>query len=302
MRYGWLCDPWSGSVEALVAEARFAQEAGMDSFWLAQVWRLDVLTLIPHLASQAPGMEFGTSVVPTYLRHPMVLASQALTVNELIGGRLALGVGVMHKPLIEGMFEMSFEKPVGHMAEYLSILLPLLDGRPVDVSGRTVSYHGSVDVPGAAAPTVLVAALGPQMLRLCGQRTAGTILANTGPKTIADHVKPTLDAAAQAARRPVPRIVGGPMGVHVTDDREAARERAVRRLGLYGEMPSYRAMLDREGLSGPHDLVLIGSEAEVLEGLKEYETAGVTDLYLCDLASRADRDRTREFIRSVPGR
>ena len=302
MQYGWLSDPWSGSIEALVADARFAHEAGMTSFWLPQIWRLDALTLIPQLASTAPGMEFGTGVVATYLRHPMTLASQALTVNELIGGRLTLGIGVMHKPLIEGMFEMSFEKPVGHMSEYLDILLPLLDGQPVDVSGRTVSYHGTLDVPGAAAPPVLLAALGPQMLRLCARRTAGTILANTGPKTIAEHVKPELEAAAEAAGRPRPRIVGGPMGIHVTGDRDAARARAVRRVGFYAEMPSYRAMLDREGLAGAEDLVLIGSEDEVDEGLARYEAAGLTDLYLCDLSSRADRERTRGFIAHVAGR
>jgi len=143
---------------------------------------------------------------------------------------------------------------------------------------------------------VLLAALGPQMLRLCGQRAAGSILANAGPNTIAEHIKPELDAAAQAAGRPQPRIVGGPMGVHVTSDVEAARTRAKRKVGFYAEMPSYRAMLDREGLSGAEQLVLIGSEDDVLDGIRRYEEAGVTDLYLCDLSSRADRERTRGLI------
>jgi alkanesulfonate monooxygenase SsuD/methylene tetrahydromethanopterin reductase-like flavin-dependent oxidoreductase (luciferase family) len=135
------------------------------------------------------------------------------------------------------------------------------------------------------------------MLQLCGRRTAGTILANTGPKTIAAHIKPALDAAAREAGRPQPRIVGGPMGIHVTSDPESARARAVRKVGFYGQMPSYRSMLDLEGLSGPEELVLIGSEDEVREGLGHYEAAGVTDLYLCDLSSREDRERTRKFIR-----
>jgi alkanesulfonate monooxygenase SsuD/methylene tetrahydromethanopterin reductase-like flavin-dependent oxidoreductase (luciferase family) len=174
MRYGWLFDPWSGSLDELVADTRFAHEVGMDSCWLAQIWRFDALTLIPHLAAQAPDIDFGTSVVASYLRHPMTLASQALTANQLIGGRLALGIGVMHEPVI----------------------------------------------------------LGPQMLRICGQRTAGTILANTGPNTIAEHIKPELDAAARAAGRPEPRIVGGPMGVHVTCDLDGARTRARRKVGF----------------------------------------------------------------------
>ena len=165
----------------------WAATAGVHAYWLVQVWRYDAFTLIPSLAAGAPNLQFGTSVVATFHRHPMTMASQALTVNLLTGGRFTLGIGLMHKPVIEGMFGLSFDKPVRHMNEYLDILLPLLAQKPSDASGAVWTYRGSIDVPGAPECPVLLAALGPQMLRVCGRRTAGTITWMTGPHTIRQH-------------------------------------------------------------------------------------------------------------------
>lgn len=298
MRVGVMNDPWTGTLADLRDEVAWAARVGAHTYWLAQVWRYDAFTLIPSLAADAPDLQFATGVAATFHRHPMTMASQALTANLLTGGRFTLGVGLMHQPIIEGMFGLSFDKPVRHMSEYLDILLPLLAQKPVDASGATWSYHGPIDVPEAPECPVLLAALGTQMLGVCGRRTAGTITWMTGPRTIRDHVVPTLTAAAESVGRDEPRVVAL-VPVRVTDDVAAARARAAQTLGMYGAMPSYRAMLDREGLTGAEDFAIIGAEDAVRDGLEAYRAAGVTDLGVLVAADAIDRDRTREVVASV---
>ena len=175
MKIGMMADPWAGTLEDLVDEVAFASRAGLDTYWLAQVWRFDAMTMIPHLAATAPNLNFATGVVATWLRHPLTLATQALTTALLTEGRFTLGVGLMHRPIIEGMLELPFDRPIRHMREFLDVLLPLLSEHQVDVKGETLSYHGPVDVPGAPPCPVVIAALGAQMLDIAGARTEGTI-------------------------------------------------------------------------------------------------------------------------------
>jgi 5,10-methylenetetrahydromethanopterin reductase len=298
MRIGVVADPWAGTLEDLVDEVRFTVEASLETYWMAQVWRFDAMTLIPHLAQLAPTLEFGTSVVASYLRHPMTLASQAMTTSLLTGGRFTLGVGLMHRPAIEGMFEIPFDHPVRHMGEYLDVLLPLLHHQQVDVSGVTVSYHGGLDVPNALTCPVMLGALGPRMLRLCGSRTSGTITWMTGPNTLREHIVPLVTDAAASAGRPPPRIVAL-VALRVTDDVKRGREQAAAALGGYGNLPSYRAMLDREGLARAEDFAIIGSEDSAREQIDAYEKSGITDIGLMIAGGIEDRDRSRAFIASL---
>jgi len=294
MRIGIMAEPFAQTLDDIKEEVALAQEAGVSAYWLAQIWRYDALTLIPELAKLAPDVEFASGVVASYLRHPMTLASQALTTSLLTNGKFTLGVGVMHKPLIEGMFEMSFDKPARHMREYLDILLPLLEQRNVDVSGNTVSYHGEIDVPDAPRVPVMLAALGPHMLKLCGSRTDGTVMWMTGPRTLREDVLPKLEEAAEKAGRNAPRMAVL-IPVLITDDIETGRKQAAETYAIYGEMPSYRAMLEQEGFSSPEDYVLIGSEEHVREQIGSYEAAGVTDFGI-QVAPSRERSRTLEFI------
>lgn len=295
MRIGIMGDPWAGTWDEMQDEVLWAAASGAHTYWLAQVWRYDAFTVIPSLAALAPDLHFATGVAATFHRHPMTMASQALTASLLTRGRFTLGLGLMHQPIIEGMFGIPFAKPVKHMSEYLDIVLPLLEGKPAGAAGEFWTYHGPVDVPGAPACDVMLAALGPQMLDLCGRRTAGTITWMTGPATLRDHVVPTIRAAADAVGRPEPRVVAL-VAVHITDDVAGARARASANLGMYGQMPSYRAMLDREGLADASDFALIGGEDEVRAGLEAYRAAGITDLGIAVAAGPADRDRTRAFL------
>lgn len=295
----------TATIDEVVDDVRTAQDEGFASYWVPQIFGYDALTLLAVVGRETGGadgtIELGTSVIPTYPRHPAMLAAQALTTQQACGGRLTLGIGLSHQPVIEHMFGMDFAKPVRHLREYLDVLMPLVDGRPADADGETISAHLALDVPGAEPVPVLVAALGPQMLAVTGRRTAGTILWMTGPRTIAEHTVPALVGAAEAAGNPAPRVAAG-VPVCVTDDVEGTRARAAKVYAVYGQLPSYRAMLDREGIEGPADLAVIGDEATVAERLRGFAGAGVTDLAASEFGSTPEeRARTRAVLRDLIG-
>lgn len=289
----------SGGVDDIIAAAAQAADQGFGSFWLPQIFGVDAITVAGVIGREVPGIELGTAVVPTYPRHPMMLAQQALTTNVLAGGRFTLGIGLSHQMVIETIMGLSFEKPARHMREYLSILGPLIRDRSVAFSGDTMSTQVGIDVPGAEACPILIAALGPRMLGLAGELADGTVTWMTGPETIGGHIRPTMDASAEEHGRPRPRVVAG-VPVCVTDDTAAARERAAKVFQVYGILPSYRAMLDREGLDGPADLAVVGDESEVRAGLARFADAGVDTLAAVEFAaSPEDREATRALLRDL---
>lgn len=286
------------TLDELMAVAQRTEQDGFDSLWIAQIFGLDALTSLAVVGSQVDRLELGTAVVPTFPRHPMMLAGQALTTQMACGDRLTLGIGLSHQIVVEHMWGYSFERPVRHMREYLDSLLPLLRSEPVDVHGETLTCSGSVDVPGAAAPEVLVAALGAQMLKITGARGCGTITWCTGERALLGHVVPKLRAAAEDAGHGVPRVVAG-LPVCVTDRPEVAREQIAAELVVYGGLPSYRAMLDLEGVDGPADVAIVGNEEQVGEALDRLAEGGVTDLSAVVAAPDAeDHERTWQFLKA----
>ncbi|MBM3674566.1 MAG: TIGR03564 family F420-dependent LLM class oxidoreductase [Actinobacteria bacterium] len=285
-------------IEMVTAAAAAAQAQGFASFAIPQIFGADALTVLAVIATKVPDIELGTGVVPTYPRHPVSLAAQALTVQAVSGNRLMLGIGLSHQMVIEGIFGLSYDKPVRHMREYLSILMPLLRDESADFDGETLHAHVGVTVPGAEAPTVLIAALGSQMLKLAGTLADGTVTWMTGPATIAEHTAPAINAAAQEAGRPAPRVAVA-LPVCVTHDEQAARGAAAATFEVYGFLPSYRAMLDREGAAGPADVAIVGDEATVRAGIERVRDAGATDFVASEYGSRADRARTRDLLRSM---
>jgi F420-dependent oxidoreductase-like protein len=264
---------------------------------MANIFGLDALTALAVAGSGVPGIEIGTAVVPTYPRHAAVMAQQALTAALALDGRLVLGIGLSHQIVIEDMYGYSFDAPAAHMREYLSILMPLLDGEAVAVKGKTMSAGIGLSTPRVGRVPVMLAALGPQMLKLAGQRTDGTILWMTGPATVRDYVAPTINAAAEAAGRKA-RIVCI-LPVCVTDDPDGAKARAAKVFEIYGHLPSYRAMLDREGAAGPADVAIVGDEDAVASQISALADCGVTDFVAGEFATGADRERTRALLKTL---
>lgn len=286
------------TLDDLIAFARDVEEKGFPSLWLAHVFGLDAITALAVAGRETRRIELGTAVVPTYPRHPAAMAQQALTAGLACGGRFTLGVGLSHQLVIEGMLGLSFEKPAAHMREYLEVLAPLLRGEPVSHQGERYRVNAGLQVESAPAVPLLVAALGPAMLGVAARLAGGTITWMTGPKTLADYVVPTLRDAASRAGRPEPRVVAG-FPVAITGDVEKARERVSGILAMYGTLPSYRAMLDREGAQGPADVALLGDETQVGTAIDRLCDTGADDLMAAIVPVEGDTaERTLAFLAS----
>ncbi len=291
-------DTAARSIDDLVADARACEADGFASYALPQIFGLDAMGVLAVIGREVPRIELATGVVPTYGRHPLTMAQQALTVQAASGGRFALGIGLSHQLVIEGMFGLSFDKPVRHMREYLSVLMPLIREGKASFKGETISTEATVGIEPRIPCPVLVAALGEQMLKLAGSQTDGTVTWMTGPATLSAHTVPIITAAAAAAGRAAPRISTA-LPVCVTNDVEAARERAARDFQVYGFLPSYRAMLDREGAEGPADVAIIGDETSVEQQVRALADAGVTEYVAAIFGSHAEREQTRGLLKSM---
>ena len=279
MRIGVMAGATAASgntLQAIVDYAKAAEERGFDSVWLANVFGIDAVAACAIAGWETSRIEFGTAVTPTYPRHPTALAQQAVTTSVACDGRFTLGIGLSHKLVIEDMLGMSYDKPAAHMKEYLQVIAPLLKGQAVDFAGEQYKVKLALDVPGSTEVPLIVAALGPAMLKLAGTYADGTTTWMTGPVTIENHIVPAISQAANEAGRGVPRIVCG-LPIVVTNDVAAGREKIAKDLAVYGMLPSYRAMLDREGVAGPAELSIVGDEAEVRAEIQRLRDAGVTD-------------------------
>ena len=288
------------SVEAFIAHATAAQADGFASYWVAEhpTGGLDALTVLAMVGQHVERMELGTAVIPTYPRHPMVLAGQTLTVQSAIRGRLTLGIGLSHTAMM-GQLGLHDDKPIAHLRDYLAILVPLLQTGRVAYEGTSISCTAEVFKPATTPPPVLVAALGPQALRVTGARADGTSLAWVGPKTIRSHIVPVLSDAAAKAGRSSPRVIAT-LPVCVTDDPAGIRERISRTSAMYGQLPSYRAMFDREGVTEPGELGVVGSASEVEDRLEVLGEAGVTDFAASEFTPSPDEKvRTRELLKRL---
>ena len=291
-------DTQGRNIDQIVTAAREAEAAGFASYWLPQIFGLDAVTVLGIVGREVPRIELGTAVVPTYPRHPGMLAGQALTTAAASGGRFVLGIGLSHQIVVESMWGMSYDKPARHMREYLAILLPLLREGNVSFTGETLTMHGPLMVAERPGVPVMIAALAPRMLELAGGTADGTITWMTGRATLADYIVPNLNSAAERAGRPTPRV-GASLPVMITSDPDGARSAAAEEFAVYGTLPSYRAMLDREGAAGPADVAIVGDEGAVGKAIQGLADAGVTDFVAAEFGNASARSRTREYLRTL---
>lgn len=289
-------------IDELIAQTRRAEDDGFASAWFANTFGIDALTAVALIGRETTRIPLGTAVVPTFLRHPVAMAQHALTAQAASNGRLSLGIGLSHQVVIESMLGLSFAKPFTHMREYLAVLTSLIGNGSVSYQGSAFRVNANVSVPGAAPCPILLAALAPKMLALAGAEADGTITWMTGPKTVREYTVPRINEAAAKAGRPTPRVVVG-LPIAVTDDAAAARERANRAFQIYGSLPSYRAMLDREGAAGPASVAIVGDEDAVGEQLQQLADAGATEFLAVPFPAGSDRpaslERTRALLRRL---
>ena len=313
MRIGLMIGPERGryrtKVERLQADARWAEESGLSTVWIPQIPdEFDALTAATVVATQTSGIEIGTAVVPVQPRHPIALVQQILSVQAVCQGRLAVGLGVSHHWVIDEMLGLPYEQPVATMRAYLDVLDQALDGPgTVDVENERFRVHNPIDITDITPTPVLLAALGPLMLKLCGERADGTILWMADERAIGSYVVPTLVRAAQSAQRPAPRVVAGvPVCLCGDDEVDVAVARTNRILAEAEVSPNYQRLLNQGDAQSVGDILVAGSEQSIRKRLQSFADAGVTDLSVRVVPIGETRDeliasskRTRSLLASL---
>lgn len=296
-------------VARMLDEVEWAEKAALDTVWVPQVpTDFDALTAITLMGGRTTRIEFLTAVVPLQAQHPIALARQALSTHAAIAGRLALGVGTSHHWIVRDMLGLPYERPAAYARDYLDVLGPALRGTgSIDVENETFQVHNPWDLSPDSQLPVLVAALGPVMLRLAGECADGTVLWMADERAIGEHVVPRITKAAEAAGRPAPRVVAGlPVCLCSPGEVDVARERANRILAEAETSPNYQRLLEHGNARDVGDLLVAGDEAAILKRLHQFADAGVTDLSVRLLPIGANRDeliaskhRTREVLAAL---
>jgi len=271
---GTPADPASLAEQAAAAEA-----AGFPAAWCVHFSRgIDSLSALLAAGNRTERIELGVGVVPVYPRHPVALAQQAATVQALVGGRLTLGVGVSHRPVIEAMHGLAYAKPAAYMREYLSVLRPMLHEGKASFDGEFFRVGAELTVRGTTPVPVLVGGLSTKMVRAAGELADGVVTWLAGRRTLADRIVPGVRAAADGAGRPQSRVVAGlPVAVH--DDADAARDQANQTFARYGGLPIYQRQFEREDITAPGDIAVVGDERAVEAELRAYAAIGVTEFW-----------------------
>ena len=290
-----------GTFDRMVEQVQEAEADGFDTMWFAGGIGMDPLTVIAAAGRATDRIELGTSIVPTYPRHPTAMAQQTVAVQSAIGGsghRFTLGIGVSHKPAVEDMLGMPYDRPGKNMREYLSVLRPLLHEGKVAFDGEFYKVRSQMGAPAATPAPVLVAALAPVMLRAAGQLAEGTITWMANARAIESHVSPLIRKAAADAGREAPRIVVG-LPVAVCDDESEGRADAAKQFAGYGALPNYQRVLAHGGCEGPGDAAIIGDEASVTTQLQALLDAGGTDVWAAIFPVGGDRKASRARTRAL---
>jgi F420-dependent oxidoreductase-like protein len=263
------------SIASVTAEVCRAAELGLDSAWWADRPNIDALTSMTAAGQSVTKIGLGTAILTTYPRHPLLVASQVLSMQAATGNRITLGVGTGAVQRVKSAFGIAYDRPTNHLREYLTVLQPLLRGEPVRFRGKEIHAVGQVQMVGAEPPAVLVSALGPAMLSLAGELAAGTITIWTGVRALASYLAPRIIAAAERAGRPRPEILVN-LPVAVSGDVDQARDWVSRNFGGIAAVPSYRRLLEQEGVSSAGDIAVVGDEQSVARQLQRFEEAGAT--------------------------
>ena len=287
-------------VDAIVERAREAAAAGVRSVWLGQQFGYDSPGLAAIVGREVPGLRVATSAIPIFGRHPLLVSSQAQTAQAATHGRYELGLALGVPALVEGAFGLPYDRPIALLREFLTALRPLLETGSADYHGErlTAAPPLPAKVPGAEPPVpVLVAAMGPQALRVTGELADGTLPFLAGPKTLSEHIVPVITSAAQQAGRPAPRVVAYLAAV-VTSDAGRVRENAERQLAFYDQSPSIQRIIRLEGKQRAAELAVIGDEETVAAAVRRHLDAGATEIVatMTDLGGPEDQRRTWRLL------
>ncbi|MFE0106645.1 TIGR03564 family F420-dependent LLM class oxidoreductase [Streptomyces sp. NPDC059009] len=295
----------ANQIDAVLGQAEEAAAAGLRTAWFGQTLGADSPQLAALVGRAVPSLEVGTSAIPVFGRHPLTVASQALTAQAATHGRYHLGLALGSRLIAEGAFREPFERPVARLREFLTVLRELINTGSTEFEGELIRAATPLPatVPGAEPPVpLLVAAMGPQALRVSGELADGILPYLAGPKALGEHIVPALTAAAEAAGRPAPRVVALVHGV-VTDDADAVRARVAEKLAFYEQIPSYARAIELSGGQRAVDVAVIGDEETVAAEIRRYRDAGATEVVFAgtEEAGEAARLRTWKLLGELAG-
>ncbi|UGQ11659.1 TIGR03564 family F420-dependent LLM class oxidoreductase [Yinghuangia sp. ASG 101] len=291
MRIGLTGRP--ASTEQLVEQAKAAEKDGFSSVWYDSTVLGDPLAAMAVAGRETASIELGTAILQTYPCHPLLQANRAAAVAEAMGRPgFTLGIGPSHEPLVSGMYGLPYDRPGRNTEEYVRILTGLLRGEKVTYESEDWTTRGA-RVRTARPVPVLLAALGPRLLRVAGELADGVVLFMASARAVETHIAPRLHAAASAAGRPAPRIVAQlPIAVH--DDLDEARAATAKTAAVYESLPNYRRIMDIGGAGSPADAAVLGDEAGVTRRLRALLDAGATDIQAFVVPVGEDRRRSRQ--------
>jgi F420-dependent oxidoreductase-like protein len=283
----------NGSNAAIIVKTIVAAEAaGVRQIWSTQgPVAVDTLTAFAVAAAQTSSIRLGTSIIPTYPRHPLTMVGQALAINDLAPGRLRLGIGPSHRPTMEGVYGFSMVKPLDHLREYVEIVRAALWEGSVDHQGQFFTVKATL--PRTAHVPILISALRENAFRLAGEISDGALPWLCPIPYLLKTALPALQQSAKSSGRPVPPLVAHVL-VAVSEDRQAVLNATRAQIRMYGRLPFYASMFADAGFPVFPDgsmsdelissLVISGSETEIANRLSETLATGLDELLVLPVA------------------
>jgi F420-dependent oxidoreductase-like protein len=238
--------PETRSISAVRDLAVRTEEQGFAGMWLGSAFGFDPIMALALAGGSTSTIQLGVAVVPTWPRHPLVMAQQGATASAACGGRFRLGVGPSHAPVMQ-MYGIDFDRPISHAREYLMVVRTLLHEGNVAHQGERYQVNGFLDVADAPPPPVLLGVLREQMAHLAGSHADGALCWLGPAEYLHKVVAPNLEAGAEAAGRAKPPLIAE-LPCVLSNDLAAVREMAARELGIYPYVPFYRAMFEAAGV------------------------------------------------------
>jgi len=281
------------SIEQSLARVQRAEELGYESAYVTHISGRESLTVVTAYAMRTQKIRVGTGVVPIYTRTPATMAQTAATIDDLSGGRLNLGLGVSHRPVVEGWHGQTIDRPVSEMREYASIVRAILRGEqpPAGEKWRT-GFQLSGYGPFPELP-IYVAALSPGMLRLAGEIADGVILWLCTPPYIRGVVIPMVREGRKRAGKTLEGFDIVPaVPTAAVDDPAVAHASLRRELLPYFGLPFYRAMLERSGFADE----IAGFDAAAATGDGDAMQQAISERFLDTLAAVGDREAVKAGI------
>lgn len=246
---------------ALPEQDVFVHEAvklGYQSLWTNESAARDSFLVCQRWSMLEPSLVTGVAVIPVLLRSPQALAMSAATLAETTGGKYVLGLGTGSIERVHQQTGTPNYPAIGLMRDYVNIIREFHSGQPVNYIGKALQVRGGQFGmrPLPTPAPIYLAALGPQMLRLCGEVADGVLLNFASAERVAWARERVAEGAAKTKRDPTKVVLSGFVRICIDDDPEVGRITLTKHLLGYALSPAYRAHFERMGMKAAIDAAM----------------------------------------------